>query len=71
MSWFGGALAQPNSVLYLSKDGGAGVPVPKCVKTKGSYMNTPCYTARKINKATGQATDTLALLSGDPTVGRK
>jgi len=51
VSWFGGgALAQPDSPLYLSKNGGAGVPVPACLKVKGIYLNTPCYTARKINR---------------------
>ena len=67
--FFGGSVPV-NSTLYIIKEG-VGVPAPACVKDHGAYVNTPCLVKHQVVKKTGKITDTIALLSGDPTGGRR
>jgi len=47
-----------------------GTPIPTCTKVKGAY-NTPCLAKHKLKKKTGQITDVVALLEGDPGIPRR
>ena len=69
MDWFGPVFGATTTV-YKTQNG-VGTVVPPCIKASGAYTNTPCIKKEKINKKTGQITDVLAILFGDPGVTRR
>ena len=48
-----------------------GTAIGPCKKVKGKYQVIPCLAKRKVVKLTGQITDTVALLFGDPGGARR
>jgi hypothetical protein len=69
VQWLGSSIFGATTLEIVSHD--TVINPTKCVKVKGSYTNHPCIVKESINKKTGNVTDVIAFLSGDPLVRRK
>ena len=70
VDFFGGTFPA-TSTLYKINDANVGTPIDPCIKMHGQYTNTPCLAKHKVKKKTGQITDVVALLQGDPGIPRR
>ena len=68
LDFFGGVFPVTSTLYKVVNH--VGTPVPTCVKVKGAY-NAPCIAKHKVKSKTGQITDVVALLQGDPGLPRR